>query len=499
MIAEGRPSPSPPPIVNSRAIVPWLASAATGRADVVCLGDSNQLLGNTGWDHGWIKGLSERFGLYATGLLAPGEGQGNSSGSGYLYSVSSTVSSGQFQYSGAPPVLDAYMSPSVGMSPFNYLYVPAGAQAGAFATHGLFLDRFAGVDVNGPLRFHLVIGTFEVLGGSFRLSVRRATSPFTTYLDGEAMGTWEESSGALGVWLDLPADTREAALNMRFSPWGEAITGPFIAYYVRAENLARPVGVSLHTLYAAGGQSARDMAAALFAADDSYLTLFFSKVRERQGGSPRVLVRVNAGLNDRGETLPSVLQGLTPGNSPEAFADNLRAIMARVRAVWAMNLWPEEELSFLFTASHPISNPDDASLEAYRAAAAGVADGSPRAAAVNFGALTAWGEMVANGWYQLGGFDTHHLTQAGYEALSAREIAALEDGGCFRDLNGDRALDVEDLYEWHRLRPDLTGDGESDYADARCVGRALRALEFDDMVTARIPIALPDRIVERGR
>jgi hypothetical protein len=477
-----------PDITNAQAIIPWLRAAATTRADVVCLGDSNQLHQNNGWDHGWIKALDERFGLYATGLIAAGENVGYGAGSGYEYAVGSTVASGEFLYAGAPAELDRYMAPNLGMSPLNYLYVPQGSVGGAGAFHGLFIDRFSGIDVNAPLRLHLIRASFpEDSQGSFQLFARQGAIPYAVY----AVGLNTPTASPLGYsatdsFIDLPPATRESSIHFTFAPTGQNAVGPFLAYYFRAENLARSVGVSSHTLYAFGGRSARDMAEALLAIDNDYLTLYFQSIRElalQQGQRPRILVRINTGLNDRNENDPSILSAILPGSSSEAFIDNISAIIFRIKVTWIINDWPEDELFFLLSVSHPVSNPDDPQLDAYRAASAAFALESPRCAAVNLGSLTAWGEMMVNGWYQFGGFDTNHLTLPGYEAIAAREVAALEDGACWRDLNSDRTFDAEDLYEWHRLRPDLNTDGKANYADLRCLQQAVRAQEQLDAAT----------------
>ena len=53
-----------------------LRAAATSRVDVVMIGDSNQLYGGVGYDDGWARSLSQRFGLYGTGLHFLGENDG---------------------------------------------------------------------------------------------------------------------------------------------------------------------------------------------------------------------------------------------------------------------------------------------------------------------------------------------------------------------------------------------------------------------------------------
>lgn len=483
----------PEAVTNPRALIPWLRAAATGRADAVCIGDSNQLQQNSGWDHGWTRILGERFGLYATGLLSCGENLGNGAGAGYQYSVGAAGFSGQFAYGGAPAPLDLFMQPGIGMSPFNYMYLAPGLVGGANVLHGLFIDAASGIDVNGPLRFSLVHGTFATGGpGSFQLVLRQGAPPFQNLAVGTSVPTVTGDMGVSVETLDIPAASRNIALNLRYSPIDQNIDGPFLGYYARAENLARPVGVSVHTLYAFGGQSARDMAAALRAADDDYLSLYFQRVRALQGAAPKVLIRINTGLNDRNENLPSVTLGIIPGNLSAAFDDNMRTLIARVREIWTLNAWPQEELFFLITVSHPVWNPDDYMLESYREIASNIALSEPQCAAVNFNLLTSWGEMVANSWYQFGGIDPHHLTVAGYENLSRRELAAIEDGACWRDLNADRLINAEDLYEWYRATPDLDGDGVGSYLDQRCLERAVRADEpLDQAAGAAAPPPLP--------
>ncbi len=192
------------------------------------------------------------------------------------------------------------------------------------------------------------------------------------------------------------------------------------------------------------------MGAALQALSDESLALFFGMIRSAQGPQKRVLVRINTGLNDRQETLPSVgPAGATPGDSVAAYADNLAAIMQRIRQVWQGEGWAEDELYFLLTPSHAVSAPDDGELTAYRAAAAALALATPRCAFVDLALLAPAGEILASGWYQAGGVDVNHLTQAGFEELSRRELAALVGSPiparCPADWNRDGAVDDLDI------------------------------------------------------
>lgn len=465
--AAGDDSGSCQGVVFAAALAPFFERARDARVDVVAIGDSNQAYGGIGWDHGWTLALSERFGLYATGLLSAGENAGNGSGLGYTYQGFSTFSTGAFDYSGAPAVLDNLLPGSSPVPPLNYLYLPEGESNGGFLNTGVFTEAGSPLDTNAALRFHLVSAEFAGVGpGSCQLSIRLQQPPYSHLVSGPATSTRAADYGARDVTLDLPAAPRNAALNFRPSPWGTNLVGPFLAYYMRVENLDRDLGVSFHTLYANGGQSARDMAAALLSASDEQLSLYFSRVRALQAAPRAVLVRVNTGLNDRNETLVSLgPAAVTDADSAAAFSDNMTAIFARIEAIWSLNGWPPEELYYLISVSHPVSTPDDAELVSYREAAEALAVSHPRTAATRFDRLTDSSEMLTNGWYQAGGGDRNHLTLAAFVALSRREVDAARPLPCRGDANDDSQVNFSDvtaiLTAFNQCAP-LPGQGDAD-------------------------------------
>jgi hypothetical protein len=252
-----------------------------------------------------------------------------------------------------------------------------------------------------------------------------------------------------------------------------------LLYYFRVENTDRAVGASFHTLYARGGQSARDMAAGLLQASDAYLSSYFAAVRALQGPAKHVLVRVNTGLNDRNETLPSL--GPSPvaqGDSAAAYADNLQAIINRLRSIWTLNGWEQGELYFLLSVSHPVSNPDDQKLADYRQAAVALTQSNLRTGATDFTQLTNEAEMLANGWYQSGGADRNHLTQPAFEVLAARELSAMSAPPCIGDADGNGTISFADvtsvLVNWEApVAPagpgDANADGVVNFADITSV------------------------------
>lgn len=473
----------PAPMVNAEALTPWFIKAETGRADLVALGDSNQALATTGWDHGVSKACEARFGLYATGLLSLGENTGQGLGLGYGYQIHSTASTGQFVYNGAAAELETFMVSTLGMHPQRYVRVPLGAQAGGWINQGMFVLGASSLDTSAALRFSV---TYGVIPGNhpgvFKPAVRMGEAPYASLIEGDIVQTTGIAYRAETTTLDLPRAERPFALDFRLSPWGWNVVGPFVGYYVRVENLERDRGVSAHTLYALGGDSARDFAARIQGVSNDQLSLYFSRVRAAQQSPVRVLVRINAGLNDRLETMPSVgpVGGLDSRTGP-GYADNLRAIMNRIEQVWMLNGWPADELCYLLSVSHTVASPDDPLLVAFRDAAAALAAPGSRIASTNFEGLTSYGEMLTRGYYEQSGFDINHLTQPGFEDLAARELRAMEGGACWRDLNRDAKFNIEDMYQWNAEPRDLDLDGSTNAADARCLMRTIRAQETADM------------------
>lgn len=469
-VATGQPA-----VVNREAIRPFFEKLVSGRADVVCIGDSNQLQIGLGWDYGWHLALGRRYGMYATGLASLGEGEGYGAGVGHGFASYSTRSSGQFDYSGAPIDLHSFLNnpPSL-LGPLNYVYVPEGRVVPGGVLCGVSHSPICAVSVNNPLRYHFTYGLFAGSGlGSFRPYLRRDSAPFTTLVEGPMLTTRESSSGGPRVVsgsIDLDRGRRSYPIGLRFAGPSEFITGPFLAYYARCEDRSAARGCSIHTLYAVGSQSARDMAGALIASSDDSLSLFFTKVRELQDEPRRVLVRINTALNDRAENLPSI-NGITPGNSAAAHEDNLRAIIARITGIWSLHDWDPEELYFLLTPSHPVSLPDEPALIAFRQRAESVALSTPRAAVVRLDLLTDAPEMLSNVWYAQNGFDRNHLTPAAYEALSEREVLALIALACRADFNGDGGIDGADVDAYFAAwrtgdaLTDMNEDGGVDGAD----------------------------------
>ncbi|MBL8746210.1 MAG: hypothetical protein JNK58_07635 [Phycisphaerae bacterium] len=466
--------------MTSEKLRPFFERARVARVDVVAVGDSNQLFGGHGWDHGWTKALADEFGVYATGLQSAGENGGNGAGVGYTWVGFSTLWTGALAYAGAPPAQDVFLPGSTPLHPCNYLYLAGGSATGGGFSTGITVEAGSPLGVNGALRFHVVFGLFTGAGpGSLRPAIRLDQPPYSNLVVGSVLSTRAASDGVSETTLDLPAAQRNAALGFRFVPAGVDLVGPCVVYWSRVERVDRTAGASFHTLMGLGGASARRMAQAFQSATDEQLSLYFSLVRAGQESPRHILVRINTGLNDRNETLASLGPAMVPvGNSAAALADNLRAIMDRIAGIWTLNGWPADELYYLLSVSHPVSQPDDAPLVSYREAVSDLAAASPRCGATRFDRLTSATEMLANGWYQSGGADRNHLTQSAFVALASREMRALLPLECPGDANADGSVDFADvswvLARWGECAPlpgmgDASGDRRVGFTDITAV------------------------------
>jgi hypothetical protein len=88
--------------------------------------------------------------------------------------------------------------------------------------------------------------------------------------------------------------------------------------------------------------------------------------------------------------------------------------------------------------------------------------------------LTTAGEMLASGWYQSGGTDRNHLTQAAYEVLASREWSTLKqvvERTCPADMNRDLETDMLDFlaffnfFDTTDIAADMDADGIVDFLD----------------------------------
>jgi len=451
---------------------------------MVMLGDSNQLFAGFGWDAGMIRALNNEFGIYATGVHWCGEGAGIGRGTGEgFFTISPGGISSGFAFSGAPPQLDIFGRLSNSNAGADYLYLQSGSLPGG---------RQVGMGVNGvldtkaSLRYWLTDGTFPTQGalaepwgaaqgifqGSYTPMARIGQPPWSTIAIFGAVSTRNsgESFALRTQSYTIAADTaRTQPIDFRFAPtwFTPGFQSPFFALWQRVEEVSSN-GSSAHTLYAVGGRSARFMSTTMNGASDAMLEAFFEQVRSLLPEPKRVLVRIHQGLNDRNEVLPSIRLGILPGNSPEAYVDNIAATIARIRAIYTSKQWSEQGLAFVIVTPFNVNSPQDLQLASYRDAAAALLAEYPRLAVVDQAGLIPYATMVSQGYFA-NSVDRNHLSNAGYVALASAELAALVAAGtlptCIGDFNNDGGITGDDIaafftaYECGAASSDVNQDG----------------------------------------
>lgn len=436
-------------VFNREALGSFFRAAALGRVDIVCIGDSNQLLLGDGWDDALQVVWDERFGLYATGLMPAGENLGSGAGIGWRAQGLFPGAGTGFTYTGVPSPWNLWMNAPTLLVPSGMLWLGPGVTTAGFINLGLVISGDSALDVNAPLRYHVTHATFATGVASLRLSVRQSEFPFEQVASGPAISTVTGVDGVAVSAFELPSAPPGTRRGLNFSPilYGASFTGPLGQYYGRVENPLRTKGVSISTLYGLGGQSARDMGTALLASSDACLSLYFASIRSLQGPVKATLIRIGTGVNDRSETLPSLGPSpVTPGNYPAAFKANIRAIIERIRGIWSLNGWDERELHFLIAVSTPIQGPpDDSLLQDYREVADELAIELPRTGVTHFEKVTSVAELLQNRWL-LFDVEVFHLRPPGHQEMARREMRAMAEWAAWVDLDLDGWIDVEDLY-----------------------------------------------------
>lgn len=456
-------------VYGDRGVAERVASSAERVVDFVGIGDSNQIFAGTGWDEGWHEALGSYTVMWATGVLSPQQNNGSGYGTGYRYGAGGHAA---LSDSGGPASLEGLVDDGLG-SVHEYGYLGSGsADAAQFCGVGLEPGE-DGLGTGANLRFDFHYGTFDTGAGSFRAGVRVA--------DGQA--GWEvlETSGVISTFSGSPglavASLSLAAGHRPFAVGAGPIVptvgdafGPFAIGYVRAINEDRERGYSYSTQVYMGGRSFRDMGEALQGVSDAYLSYFYRVLRDEQVGrgvEPSVVFTINGGLNDRNESLPSVGPlGIEDGNSAEAYADNLNAMLNRIEEGWVLAGGDVSEVGFLLVPSHPQSFPSngaEAPLVAYREAARGLADARERVLVVDMSRFIDSTEMWERRYYD--NFGRPHLMAVGYRELAGEMLRRVVASVCEVDTNVDGSVDFFDvlgyldLFDYGTMRADLDGDG----------------------------------------
>lgn len=355
--------------------------------DVLTIGDSNMGYNGCGYSTGFREALTYKGALqYATGLVHMAEnvaGGGNTS-SGGLYTNTT-----QFSWRG-----NSFTAPQAGnstMSSLNAKNATADTHAVAltnaigtftnFKPYGIVFDA-AFVNVGSPtnyytssgngvrivpaattafaagngsggmaLQYRVVYGTFASGSGQFKLSVIKGSTTLH-----ERSSLYSTNTGTAGI------STTAATLNFT-SPETTNVAIPFACNVdgfvngTTSDYVVGPAAFFWHSLmfqskkgysvtnfsYYSGrttAQLATDMASNL-----KLVSATLRELRTRQiaaGGTGRVLIYTNSGIND--------------GDTNTTYTSSLDSLIAVFRTEWTTLGYPESDLAFLITSSHPTPN-----------------------------------------------------------------------------------------------------------------------------------------------
>ena len=157
-------------------------------------------------------------------------------------------------------------------------------------------------------------------------------------------------------------------------------------------------------------------------ASKTFLENYFKQIVDRQiaaGGTGRVLVKINCGLNDSGSPASSTI------------TTNLASMVSALKTAWAAAGYTSKNLGFLCSVSHPL-NTDygdggtrEATLAAYRTAANTWASSVENVTVVDLSPVYTEAQMTSNGYYAGAASAEAHLTQAGYYAFGQQIVSKI--------------------------------------------------------------------------
>lgn len=447
-------------VQNGAALKPFVAAAQTRRVDILGIGDSNQIAGpgnDYGWDHGYAKAWSDRFGEYATsmfGMNAKGawdSGQGYFASGGYPYGAAST---------GAPASLDQYKiyydaaGAGINNMPGPYAYFPSGYQEPAnLWTPSMYVtsqNPLWGKD----LVYHLTYGTFANGNGGF---TPVATTGFSPIVTAPRVNPVTGTEGLADMTMNVPAQSYKNATEARLqfgmsAPASATMTGPFFGLWQRVDAPSQTSGVGYGTLVAQGGRAMVQAAMALQAQSDAALQQYLKSLVSLQNGAPTLLVNVNHGGNDGGWHIPSVGPAhVADSSTPAGFADDMDAIIQRLRGAWTGAGYDTKNLFFEYGPYHPTAGDvGDGRTKLQRLAdwenaIVQLSQQHPdyNLAVVRGTRITTPLTMKTNGWYDALG--DAHLTPGGYigvSDLAVTQAVAYSDPGAFHNLSSCTSLNI---------------------------------------------------------
>lgn len=448
-------------VFGSTRIMRWLADVVAGRdsLDIVTIGDSNAAYSTSlsGWTGSWSRAFhSLGAQMYASPLFPALCGVGGSqTGTNHIAGMivqyptfagsppsigsdsggTATAYALASQSGAVPDSLKPLCIPDTTLRPFalagwNAVYLPASANA--YRNFTQYIGHSGSANAGGTVSsgaektFIQNGGTYRhrawyasltpnTPDGSFTIQVRN-TSTGTDLVVGTAVPTHDAGYDILNASAQFTASLT-GTNNIR-GGWAylALAQAPVCAFW---ESWERPStkGFAVQNLHSYSGASSTTISTDIANSGNSgseMLDNYLYSLYQRQvacGGSGRVLIHFNAGINNGGDSFAT-------------WKASAEAIQSRCRQAWAAWGLDSSLLGFCMEVTHPLDTgfpTYEANMKLARAGANGWAGSQSDTIVNDLSLLYKASEMTANGYYDSAGAGEAHLSSAGY--LNVRKKA----------------------------------------------------------------------------
>lgn len=443
------------------------AIAGSDSVDIITIGDSNagfSYNGYGGGGGGWTRGLlramnnagAQTFAsplmpimssstTVTTGVLKEDNGSTISTIAGYFSNVTGPSGTLLRGSSSGPTGLTNQVVPDTtlmpyGLTGFNYAWVAGSTTNNTFSQLNATYPGGSSPQNTLPtwntwgtanLKYRVVYSTNSTGGGQLIPTIYKVTFPGSNYV---SLASTTQSTGVgatirqVDTTFTMPNDSpgtpsNQSAIIFGWNYIGVA-SGPVAAIYDCVYKVAK--GIAINNMHYGSGQTTTTISNAIAGAngsDRSFLETYFSQIVKRQtdaGGTGRVIIWINSGINGGGDT------GLT-------WQTGMENIIIALRRAWGNAGYQSNKLAFVCSVSHPLDTDyggtTEANLAGSRIAADAWASSVSNTTVVNLSRIYTAAQMTANGYYagpgSVGSNSEAHMSQAGYYAFSQQIVSRL--------------------------------------------------------------------------
>ena len=423
--------------------------------DVVTIGDSNAGYsyggfggGGGGWTRGMLRGLNNAgastYGSGMAPIMHTGattttqivkEDDGSTITTILGYAKNTEAANGNLLRGGAsgPAAITAIAVPATtllpyGLTNFDYGWVAASTNYRSFGqlnfTYPGGLSPSPALPswcaVGTALKYRMVYSRTATSGGTINPTIYKVTDSGATYtsLATQSVSTYNAAGTdiqANDLSFTMPSASPAAAIIVGWAYIGYTY-GPAGALLDSIYKVAK--GISVHNLHYGSGQTSTTIATAISGcnASKTFLENYFKQIVDRQiaaGGTGRVLVQINCGINDSG------------GPPASTITDAFSSMVTALQTAWAAAGYTSKNLGFLCSVSHPLTVNTEGTLPLYRTAANAWANTLENVTVVDLSQIYTAAQMTAGGYYAGSGSAEAHLTQSGYYAFGQQIVSKI--------------------------------------------------------------------------